>query len=96
MTGNEIDPGRAEAVDDCANALAHLYEFLDAELPSVDSDEIREHLAACEPCLDVFDAEESLKQLVKRGCSGEQAPEHLRAKVLAAYRVTTRTELREG
>lgn len=91
MTEHEVDQG--EAADDCAKALAHLYQFLDSELSTADTDEIREHLAACEPCLDVYDAEEALKQVVKRGCGGEQAPEHLRAKVMAVV-AETRIESR--
>ena len=81
--------------DDCAKALSKLYEFLDSELEVGDADEIRAHLAACEPCMDAYDAEEAMKQLVKRGCGGEAAPEHLRAKVMAVIERTTTVEVRE-
>ncbi|QDP97125.1 mycothiol system anti-sigma-R factor [Microlunatus elymi] len=81
--------------DDCASALSRLYEFLDQELESADADEIRHHLAACEPCLDTFDAEEALKRLVRRGCSGEAAPEHLRAKVLSVIQRSVTVEVRK-
>ena len=49
-----------------------------------DADEIREHLAACEPCLDNFDAEETVKQLVQRCCSKEQAPAALRSRIMSS------------
>lgn len=81
--------------DDCAKALARLCEFLDSELDSADADEVRAHLAACEPCMDTFDAEEALKRLVKRGCGEEKAPEHVRVRVMSVFTQHTqvRTEL---
>jgi len=88
--------GQCDDVTDCDRAISRLYEFLDHELASADEDEIRAHLAACEPCLDTFDAETALKKLVKRGCSGEVAPEHLRAKIHAVITSTTIVEYRES
>ena len=74
----------AESADpECAHALDRIYEFLDQELDSASGDAIRAHLAACEPCLDRFDVEQAVKTLVHRTCGGEQAPSHLRAKVLS-------------
>jgi anti-sigma factor (TIGR02949 family) len=94
MTGLADEHGGGDCVDDCAHALSQLYEFLDNELENADADAIRAHLAACEPCLDTFDAEQAMKKLIKRGCSGEIAPEHLRAKVLSVITTTT-VEIRE-
>jgi len=51
----------AECGTDCDRAISRLYEFLDHELEVADEDEIREHIAACEPCLDSFDAEQALR-----------------------------------
>ena len=73
---------------DCSAALARLYEFLDHELAEADADTIRAHLAACEPCLDRFDAEEHIRGLVKRCCTSARAPEALRVRVTE---VTTMT-----
>lgn len=78
--------------DDCAKALARLCEFLDNELDSADADEVRAHLAACEPCMDTFDAEDALKRLVKRGCGDVRAPEHVRVRVMSVF--TQHTEVR--
>ncbi len=66
---------------DCAVVLGRMYEFLDSELPEADSDQIRQHLADCEPCLDQFDVEQAMKQLVSRCCRSETAPETLKEKV---------------
>ncbi|QGN32273.1 mycothiol system anti-sigma-R factor [Microlunatus sp. Gsoil 973] len=88
--------GHGESETDCDRAISRLYQFLDHELGSADEDQIREHLAACEPCLDTFDAEAALKKLIKRGCSGEVAPEHLRARIHAVITTSTTVEIRES
>ncbi len=80
--------------DDCAKALARLYEFLDHELDSADADEVRAHLEACEPCMDTFDAEMALKRLLQRGCRADAAPEHVRIRVMSVF--TSRIELHTG
>ncbi|HYP46273.1 MAG TPA: mycothiol system anti-sigma-R factor [Propionibacteriaceae bacterium] len=78
-------PGHDDAhlADDCAHVLKRVYEFIDNELDSASGDTIREHLSACEPCLDKFDVEQAVKSLVARRCGGDTAPDHLRAKVLS-------------
>ena len=67
---------------DCEHMLERVYQFLDHELDTASSDEIREHLAGCEPCLDRYDVEQAVKTLVSRSCGGDKAPTHLRSKVL--------------
>ena len=72
---------REPSNDECWHTLQRVYEFLDHELDEASGDEIRRHLAACEPCLEKFDVELAVKTLVSRSCGGDRAPEHLRAKV---------------
>jgi anti-sigma factor (TIGR02949 family) len=67
---------------ECEHVLDRIYEFLDHELDSASSDEIREHLVGCEPCLDRYDVEQAVKALVNRSCGGDKAPSHLRTKVM--------------
>jgi mycothiol system anti-sigma-R factor len=67
---------------DCEHMLERVYQFLDHELDTASSDQIREHLAQCEPCLDRYDVEQAVKTLVNRSCGGDKAPNHLRSKVL--------------
>ena len=69
---------------DCRQALERMNQFLDQELCDADAQEIREHLAACEPCLDDFDADQALKQLLHRCCSESRAPDELRARIRAS------------
>jgi anti-sigma factor (TIGR02949 family) len=75
---------------DCEHVLERIYEFLDSELDTASGDAIREHLAACEPCLDRFDVEQAVKSLVHRKCGNETAPTHLRAKIITQMTVIRR------
>jgi mycothiol system anti-sigma-R factor len=67
---------------ECETMLDRVYQFLDHELDTASSDEIRAHLAGCEPCLDRYDVEQAVKTLVNRSCGGDKAPSHLRTKVM--------------
>ncbi|MBA8795592.1 mycothiol system anti-sigma-R factor [Friedmanniella endophytica] len=93
--GDPDDPDAALHSDDCETVLAKVYEFLDHEIEHADGDRIRAHLAACEPCLETFDAEQALKSLVARCCGGDVAPDHLRLKVMAKI-TRTQVTLRES
>jgi len=73
---------RVESQDECTKVLTQVYEFLDNELDTASGDAIREHLAACEPCMDRFDVEQAVKALVHRCCGNDRAPETLRAKIM--------------
>lgn len=68
--------------EDCEHTLNRVYEFLDHELDDASGDQIRAHLAACEPCLEKFDVEQAVKALVSRCCGGDVAPDTLRSKVM--------------
>lgn len=71
--------------EDCTEVIRNLYAFHDQELTSAEADEIREHLLACEPCLDHYQVEDALRLLIRRCCSAEKAPETLRMRVRATY-----------
>ncbi len=75
----------AHDLSDCRAVLAHLYEFHDSELSPAEADEIREHLLACEPCLDHYQVEDAWRLLIRRCCAGEKAPDGLRLRVRATY-----------
>ena len=70
---------------DCTQVLEHLYQFHDKELSAAQADEIRQHLLACEPCLDRYQVEDALRLLIRRCCSQERAPEGLHLRVRATY-----------
>jgi mycothiol system anti-sigma-R factor len=67
---------------DCSEILQRVYVFIDNELEDASTDEIRQHLEECAPCLDQYDLERSVKKLVGRCCGDEHAPEALRQRIL--------------
>jgi len=71
--------------EDCTSVLRSLYAFHDNELTAAEADEIRQHLMACEPCLDHFEVEDALRVLIRRCCAEDKAPEDLRIRMRATY-----------
>ncbi|MFG2192946.1 mycothiol system anti-sigma-R factor [Streptomyces sp. NPDC048639] len=67
---------------DCSEVLDHLYEFLDREMPEVDSAKFKEHFDECSPCLEKYGLEQAVKKLVKRCCGHDDVPADLRSKVM--------------
>lgn len=65
---------------DCGEALARLFEFIDAEIGELEGDRIRRHLADCEPCLSEYDVADHLKKLVRRSCT-DVAPTELHVRI---------------
>ena len=65
---------------DCDEALAHLWEYMDAELGQEETARILAHLQSCSGCHAEHDVELVLKQVVRRGCT-EQAPSALRVRI---------------
>lgn len=68
---------------DCGTALHDLYGYLDGEIDDERCEQIRRHIEDCSPCLEAYDFEAELRQLVARTCQCE-APESLRARVARA------------
>mgnify|MGYP002075729180 CR=1 FL=1 len=52
-------------IDDCDEALANIYTYLDGELDDASVDHIRRHLSDCSPCEDSFHFEERLRRVVR-------------------------------
>ena len=86
--GHSDDAAKA----DCEHALEKVYAFLDHELDVDSAAVIREHLAACEPCVDTYDLELMVKSLIRRSCGGEMAPRELRERIVVSL-TTVRREV---
>lgn len=69
--------------EDCAEVVHRLYHFLDGELTDERRVEIRRHLDECGPCLEAFDFEAELRQIVASRCR-DHVPERLRERVASA------------
>jgi mycothiol system anti-sigma-R factor len=65
---------------DCGQVLAELYTFLDGELTVERRSRIQVHLDDCNPCLEVFDFEAELRQVIRSRCA-EAVPDSLRRRV---------------
>lgn len=75
----------ASACDDrCLEALRELYSFLDGELTEERRASIRGHLDECGGCVEAFDFEVELREVVSRCCRETEVPEHLRVRIAQA------------
>lgn len=74
--------------NECREVLDRAHLFLDGELTEDEADAMREHLLACEHCLDHVDAEQTIRALIRRCCEAERAPETLRVRVVSAIQET--------
>ncbi len=84
-------PSSADRNDYCELVAERMHEFLDNELDEASGDEIRAHLAACEPCLHRYDVEQAVRKLVRKCCVGEVAPAHLRTRIVTQLTVIRRS-----
>ncbi len=80
---DDSHPESAGVSTECRDALERLYVYLDGELTENRRSAIRNHLAACSPCLEAFDFEAELKIVVARHCR-DRVPDGLRARVAIA------------
>jgi mycothiol system anti-sigma-R factor len=74
-----------EGTGNCRDAVHRLYHYLDGELDDDRRAAIRNHLDECLPCLEVFDFEVELRQVIARKCR-DQVPETLRIRIVQAIR----------
>ena len=70
---------------ECADFLERIVYFLDNELDETDKSAVRLHLDACNPCLEKYDLQRTVKAVVARSCC-EAAPQELRERVLFRIR----------
>ena len=75
-SGHGDDVGAAE----CADFLERIVYLIDNELDEADCSVVRLHLESCNPCLEKYDLQRTVKSLVARSCS-ESAPMELRERV---------------
>ncbi|MBV8929497.1 MAG: mycothiol system anti-sigma-R factor [Mycobacteriaceae bacterium] len=81
------DPAYDEV--ECAAVIAEVWTLLDGECTPETRDKLRHHLEACPGCLRHYGLEERIKTLIAKKCSGDKAPESLRARLLLEISRTT-------
>ncbi len=67
----------------CGDAVERLYDYLDGELDEARMALVKRHLDECLPCLEAFDFEAELRQVIARKCR-EPVPEQLRVRIALA------------
>ena len=72
---------------DCEQASVRMYRFLDGELTVWRRWRITRHLKRCPPCMQGFDFEVELRQVIAVRCR-EQIPPDLRARIATALGVS--------
>ena len=65
---------------ECVDYLQRIVYLLDNELDEADCAQVRLHLDECGPCLEKYDLQRTVKQIVARSCT-ESAPDGLRERV---------------
>jgi len=88
------DHGTEPSASDCADFLDRIVYFIDNELDEADCSVVRVHLDSCNPCLEKYDLQRTVKSVVARSCA-EKAPEELRQRVLFKIR-EVQVQIREG
>ena len=88
--------GDEPTASECADFLEQIVYFLDNELDASDCSAVRLHLDSCNPCLEKYDLQRTVKAVVARSCA-EAAPDELRQKVLFRIReVQVQIQVTEG
>jgi mycothiol system anti-sigma-R factor len=86
--------GDEVSASECADFLERIVYFIDNELDEADCGEVRVHLDTCNPCLEKYDLQRTVKSVVARSCS-EAAPNELRERVMVRLR-EVQVQIREG
>jgi mycothiol system anti-sigma-R factor len=58
-----------------------MWQYIDGELDVESTDELQRHLAQCRECFSEAEFERQLKEMVRRACGAERAPERLRERL---------------
>lgn len=78
-----------DEMDECVQALAKVHAFLRNELFDADADLIRHHLHACERCMENFEIETTITEMIQRSQPVASAPATLTARI-QTLRITRR------
>ena len=74
---------------ECAAVIAEVWTLLDGECNDDTRAKLRQHLDDCPACLRYYGVEERIRTLIASKCSGEKAPDGLRARLRVEISRTT-------
>ena len=80
---------------DCSEVYASVYELVYGRCHGPRRDELIAHIDNCPGCLEKLGIEQDVAEIIKRSCC-EQAPAHLKERIVVRLRVHTTTVLRGG
>ena len=72
--------GNEPTNEECVDFLERIMRLIDNELEEGDCAVVRAHIDTCNPCLERYDLQRTVKAIVARSCS-ETAPAELRDRV---------------
>lgn len=83
MSGDVGMSQEHDEMDECVQALARVHAFLHNELFEADADVIRVHLHACERCMENFEIESTINEMIVRSQPRQHASERLATRISA-------------
>ncbi len=83
MTDPDMVDHEHDEMGECVRALEAVHAFLHGELPETDADRVRRHLHACERCMESFEIESVITEMIRRSQPTTAAPAGLRNKLTA-------------
>lgn len=81
---SDLDKECSSHDERCLEALRELYTFVDGELTEERRVAVRGHLDECGGCVEAFDFEVELRQVISRCCRETEVPDELRRRIAAA------------
>ena len=66
---------------ECDEAISELYRYLDGELDAESLAHVEAHLRKCSPCLEAYDFESELRQMIAAK-SAQEMPAELRRQII--------------
>ncbi|GAA4900259.1 hypothetical protein GCM10025789_18310 [Tessaracoccus lubricantis] len=81
MSESDMFSHAHDEMDECVQALARVHAFLHNELVEADADMIRHHLHACERCMENFEIESTITEMIQRSQPQQSAPSTLTARI---------------
>ncbi|MDO4887503.1 MAG: mycothiol system anti-sigma-R factor [Actinomycetaceae bacterium] len=82
----------SEAGCSCEEVAKHLFELLDAQMPDQTARRLQRHCETCPHCSQLADAEVHVREILRRSCCAEAAPQTLRVRItrqIAVFRTNT-------
>lgn len=83
MTDPDMWSHDHDELDECVRALEAVHAFLHGELPESEADLVRHHLHACERCMESFEIEQTITQMIQRSQPATPAPTQFRQRLTA-------------